>query len=495
VARLGGDEFVLVLLNGAQVAPSQAMLQQILATVSEPVQLAGREVAVNCSMGVSLYPTDGTDAQMLMRHADIAMYRAKEAGRNQVQFYESAMHARIVERAVIENELRGALARGEFFLQYQAKASVDSGEITGVEALIRWQHPTLGLVSPARFIGVAEETGLIVAIGRWVIRTACTQCKAWLDAGLPQLRVAVNVSARQFRDKGLVDDVVSALADTRLEAKCLELELTESTMMHDADAAVATVKRLKQAGVTLSIDDFGTGYSSLAYLKLFPIDYLKIDQSFVRDMLSAPTVAAIVRSVIALGHSLDFRVVAEGVETEAQLAYLRRYACDEAQGFHLSRPLDPEAFAELLAQDVPQAPPSSEQAPNGTLLLLDDEPNIVSSLTRLLRRDGYRILTANTAEEAFALLAINEVQVVISDQRMPTMNGTEFLSRVKKLYPGIVRIILSGYTELDTVLNAINRGEIYRFYTKPWDDQALRENVREAFRYYALIRGAAPEPA
>jgi diguanylate cyclase (GGDEF)-like protein/PAS domain S-box-containing protein len=495
VARLGGDEFVLVLLNGAQVAPSQAMLQQILATVSEPVQLAGREVAVNCSMGVSLYPTDGTDAQMLMRHADIAMYRAKEAGRNQVQFYESAMHARIVERAVIENELRGALARGEFFLQYQAKASVDSGEITGVEALIRWQHPTLGLVSPARFIGVAEETGLIVAIGRWVIRTACTQCKAWLDAGLPQLRVAVNVSARQFRDKGLVDDVVSALADTRLEAKCLELELTESTMMHDADAAVATVKRLKQAGVTLSIDDFGTGYSSLAYLKLFPIDYLKIDQSFVRDMLSAPTVAAIVRSVIALGHSLDFRVVAEGVETEAQLAYLRRYACDEAQGFHLSRPLDPEAFAELLAQDVPQAPPSSEQAPNGTLLLLDDEPNIVSSLTRLLRRDGYRILTANTAEEAFALLAINEVQVVISDQRMPTMNGTEFLSRVKKLYPGTVRIILSGYTELDTVLNAINRGEIYRFYTKPWDDQALRENVREAFRYYALIRGAAPEPA
>jgi len=187
-------------------------------------------------------------------------------------------------------------------------------------------------------------------------------------------------------------------------------------------------------------------------------------------------------------------VVAEGVETDAQLAYLRRYGCDEAQGFHLSRPLDPEAFAELLAQDGPAGAPPALAAPNGTLLLLDDEPNIVSSLTRLLRRDGYRILTASTAEEAFAQLAIHDVQVVISDQRMPAMNGTEFLSRVKKLYPGTVRIILSGYTELDTVLNAINRGEIYRFYTKPWDDQALRENVREAFRYHALIRGAAPEP-
>jgi diguanylate cyclase (GGDEF)-like protein/PAS domain S-box-containing protein len=495
VARLGGDEFVLVLLTGAQAAPSQAMLQEILATVSEPVRLAGREVAVSCSMGVSLYPTDGTDAQLLMRHADIAMYRAKEAGRNQVQFYEAAMHARVVERAEIESELRGALARGEFFLQYQPKARVDNGEITGVEALIRWRHPRLGLVSPARFIGVAEETGLIVAIGRWVIQTACAQCKAWLDADLPPVRVAVNVSARQFRDKSLLEDVVSALQATRLEPASLELELTESMMMHDADASVAMVERLKKVGVALSIDDFGTGYSSLAYLKLFPIDYLKIDQSFVREMLGAPAVAAIVRSVIALGHSLDFRVVAEGVETDAQLAYLRRYNCDEAQGYHLSRPLDPEALAELLAQGAAQAELPPAAAPNGTLLLLDDEPNIVSALVRLLRRDGYRILTANTAEEAFALLAINDVQVVISDQRMPAMNGTDFLSRVKKLYPGTVRIILSGYTELDTVLNAINRGEIYRFYTKPWDEQTLRENVREAFRYHALIRGTASEPA
>ncbi len=490
VARMGGDEFVLVLLDGHDAMPSQAMLRKILDSISAPVVLAGQEHTVSCSMGVALYPADGADPQLLMRYADIAMYRAKESGRNQVQFYEPAMHARIVERAAIENELRGALGRGEMFLVYQPKMNVASGEISGVEALLRWRHPTMGLVPPGRFIGVAEETGLIVALGRWVIHTACAQNKAWQDAGLPPLRVAVNVSARQFRDKGLADEVVEALRSTGLQAQYLELELTESMMMQNADEAVATVQRLKKVGVGLSIDDFGTGYSSLAYLKLFPIDYLKIDQSFVRDMLGDPTVAAIVRSVISLGHSLDFRIIAEGVETEGQLAYLQRYNCDEAQGFHLSQPLMPDAFAALLQQAQSRQPalrPAGHD--KGTLLLLDDEPNVLSSLMRLLRRDGYRILQAHNASEAFSLLATHEVQVVVSDQRMPEMSGTEFLSRVRKLYPGTVRIILSGYAELESVLNAINRGEIYRFYTKPWDDQALRDNIREAFRYHALMHG------
>jgi len=490
VARMGGDEFVLVLLDGQDATPSQAMLGKILDSIAAPVLLGGREHAVSCSMGVSLYPADSSEPQLLMRYADIAMYRAKENGRNQVQFYEPAMHARIVERAAIENELRGALARGEIFLVYQPKMNVASGEISGVEALLRWRHPTMGLIPPGRFIGVAEETGLIVALGRWVIRTACAQNKAWQDAGLPPLRVAVNVSARQFRDKGLAEEVVDALRSTGLQAQYLELELTESMMMQNADEAVATVQRLKKVGVGLSIDDFGTGYSSLAYLKLFPIDYLKIDQSFVRDMLGDPTVAAIVRSVISLGHSLDFRIIAEGVETEGQLAYLQRYNCDEAQGYHLSKPIMPEDFAALLRQAQSRQPAlRPAEKGRGTLLLLDDEPNVLSSLVRLLRRDGYQILTAHNAQEAFSLLATHEVQVVVSDQRMPDMNGTEFLSRVRKLYPATVRIILSGYAELESVLNAINRGEIYRFYTKPWDDQALRENIREAFRYHALMRG------
>ncbi|XLZ70986.1 EAL domain-containing protein [Massilia sp. SR12] len=496
VARMGGDEFVLILLDGHAATPSQTVLRKILDSVAEPLQLAGQEHMVSCSMGVALYPADSSDPQLLMRYADIAMYRAKEGGRNQVQFYEPAMHARIVERAAIENELRGALARNEMFLVYQPKMHVASGEISGVEALLRWRHPTLGLVAPGRFIGVAEETGLIVELGRWVIQTACAQNKAWQDAGLPPLRVAVNVSARQFRDKALADEVVAALRSTGLQAQYLELELTESMMMQDADEAVATVQRLKKVGVGLSIDDFGTGYSSLAYLKLFPIDFLKIDQSFVRDMLGEPTVAAIVRSVISLGHSLDFRIIAEGVETEGQLAYLQRYHCDEAQGYYLSKPILPEEFAALLAQGQARQPARQPGDPSrGTLLLLDDEPHVLSALVRLLRRDGYQILLAHTAQEAFSYLATHDVQVVVSDQRMPEMNGTEFLSRVRKLYPGTVRIILSGYAELESVLGAINRGEIYRFYTKPWDDQALRENIREAFRYHELMHAPNPETA
>jgi diguanylate cyclase (GGDEF)-like protein/PAS domain S-box-containing protein len=489
VARLGGDEFTLLLMETPDSPAAAGLLRRVLEAVAAPVMLGERQHTVTCSIGVSICPQDGADAQQLLRQADIAMYRAKEAGRNQVQFYETAMHARVTERTVIEAELRHALERGELTLHYQPKASLRSGAVQGMEALLRWGHPTLGSVSPARFIGVAEETGLIVPIGRWVVRTACAQNQAWQRAGLAPQRVAVNLSTRQFNDPGLVDEVIAALDDSGLKPQYLELELTESLMMHNVGAAVDVLARLKELGVALSIDDFGTGYSSLAYLRLFPVDYLKIDQSFVRDMLSDPKVAAIVRSIIGLAHSLDFKAVAEGVETEAQLAYLRRYQCDEMQGYFFSRPLPATDMADLLRQERSLPADTRGGGARRTLLLLDDEANILSALTRLLRRDGYTILCANTAEQAFALLAIHEVHVVVSDQRMPGMNGTEFLSRVKKLYPGTVRIILSGYTEFESVLSAINRGEIYRFYTKPWSDEAMRENIREAFQYHQLIHG------
>ncbi|MFS2007089.1 EAL domain-containing protein [Duganella sp. CT11-25] len=492
VARLGGDEFLL-LLPDAGDRPMAGLLQRVQDAVAAPVALGQQLFTVTCSIGVSVYPADGAEPQQLLKHADIAMYRAKEAGRNQVQFYESAMHARIAERAMIEAELRHALARQELSLAYQPKIDLRSGAVVGMEALLRWTHPAMGMVSPARFIGVAEETGLIVAIGRWVLRTACAQNAAWQADGLTPLRVAVNLSARQFRDPALAGEIRAALSDSGLDAQYLELELTESLMMHNVNDAVATVESLKQLDIALSIDDFGTGYSSLAYLKQFPVDYLKIDQSFVREMLTEPKVAAIVRSVIALGHSLGFKIIAEGVETEAQLAYLRRYQCDEMQGYYFSRPLAPDAFAGLLREERSLPPPASASEPQRTLLLLDDEPSILAALNRLFRADGYRVLRANTAAQAFDLLAMHQVHVVISDQRMPVMNGTEFLSRVKDLYPGTVRIILSGYTELDSVLNAINRGEVYRFYTKPWDDQTLRDNIREAFQYHQLIHGRAQE--
>jgi diguanylate cyclase (GGDEF)-like protein/PAS domain S-box-containing protein len=493
VARLGGDEFTLLLMEAPDTPVAAGLLRRVLEAVAVPVMLAGRAHTVTCSIGVSVCPQDGVDAQQLLRQADIAMYRAKEAGRNQVQFYESAMHARVNERTLIEAGLRQALERGELSLHYQPKVCLRTGAVRGMEALLRWQHPTLDMVSPLRFIGVAEETGLIVPIGRWVVRTACAQNRAWQLAGLAPQRVAVNLSTRQFQAPGLVDEIVAALADSGLKPQYLELELTESLMMHNVDAAVDVMTRLKKLGVALSIDDFGTGYSSLAYLRQFPVDYLKIDQSFVRDMLGDPDVAAIVRSIIGLAHSLNFKVVAEGVETEAQLAYLRRHQCDEMQGYLFSRPLPVTGMGELLRQE--RCLPVGEQggAAGQTLLLLDDEPNVLSALTRVLRREGYTILCANTAAEAFDLLAQHEVQVVVSDQRMPGMNGTEFLSRVKQMYPGTVRIILSGYTEVESVLSAINRGEIYRFYTKPWDDEALRENIRDAFKYHKLIHGQLSE--
>ena len=495
VARLGGDEFLLLLLDTPD-RPAAACLSHLLEAVAEPIDSGKHRFTVTCSIGVSVYPTDSGEPQQLLKHADIAMYRAKEAGRNQIQFYEAAMHARIAERAMIEAELRHALERGELSLHYQPKIDLRSGAMVGMEALLRWRHPVLGMVSPVRFIGVAEETGMIVAIGRWVLRSACAQNKAWQQAGLAPQRVAINLSARQFRDPGLGAEVAAALADCGLDPQYLELELTESLMMHNVDEAVALVAGLKQLGITLSIDDFGTGYSSLAYLKLFPVDYLKIDKSFVHEMLTEPKVAAIVRSVIALGQSLGFKIVAEGVETEAQLAYLQRHQCDEMQGYYFSKPLAPDDFAALLREERMLALPRREPSgPQPTLLLLDDEPNILAALTRLFRADGYRVLRAQTAEQAFDLLALNQVQVVVSDQRMPGMNGTEFLSRVKKLYPGTIRIILSGYTELESVLNAINNGEIYRFYTKPWDDNTLRDNIREAFQYHELIHSRPPRPA
>ncbi|KQV87194.1 diguanylate cyclase [Massilia sp. Root351] len=495
VARLGGDEFMLLLLGGSEVALPQGLLQNVLESVAAPVPLGETEVAITCSIGVSAFPADGDDGQLLLKHADIAMYRAKETGRNQAQFYEPAMQARVAERAAIEMELRYALPRQELRLYYQPKVSLETGALSGMEALLRWPHPRLGMVSPDRFIGVAEDTGQIVEIGRWVIRTACAQARAWQLAGQAPLRVAVNVSARQFRDPGLADDIVAALHDTGLAPQYLELELTESMMMHSISEVLATVTRLKGLGIALSIDDFGTGYSNLSSLKLLPLSQLKIDQSFVRDMLDQPNVSAIVRSVIALGHSLGFSIIAEGVETEAQLAYLRSCGCDEIQGYYFSRPLDTDAFTALLQSGRRLVLPGAPDPAQRTLLLLDDEPHVLTALKRMLRVDGYTILTAQSARDAFDLLALHPVQVIISDQRMPEMNGTEFLRRVKQLYPDTVRIILSGYAELETLISAINTGEIYRFFTKPWDEEGLRASLREAFRYQALMRGGAKDGA
>jgi len=365
VARLSGDEFVILLTEHDDETLQPEVVQRLMDAVAQPVMLGSKEFFVTCSIGVAVCPNDGAVADGLIEHADIAMYRAKELGRNNFQFYTPAMNAQALERVRIETALRGALERDEFVLHYQPQVDLQSGAVVGMEALLRWQHPELGMVAPDRFVPVAEETGLIVAIGAWVMRTACADNKRWQHLGLGMLRVAVNLSARQFGSPKLVADIAAVLADTGLAADYLEIELTESLFMSDVSEAVETLHAMKSLGVSLSIDDFGTGYSSLSYLSRFPIDVLKIDRSFVSDIGKEGGKhsgkdggdAPIVASIIALAHNLQLSVIAEGVETAEQLAYLRRHGCDEMQGYYFSRPLPADAFEQVLRQRtcLPQA--------------------------------------------------------------------------------------------------------------------------------------------
>jgi EAL domain-containing protein (putative c-di-GMP-specific phosphodiesterase class I) len=301
---------------------------------------------------MSVYPADGEDSETLIRNADTAMYHAKENGRDNFQFFKTEMNLRAVERQTIESSLRRALERNEFLLHYQPKVNLETGEITGVEALIRWQHPERGLLLPAQFVTISEDCGLILRIGRWVLREACRQARAWQDAGLPSMRIAVNVSPIEFRDRGFVEGVRTILSETGLDARYLELELTEGVLMENAESTDSVLQELKAMGIQLAVDDFGTGYSSLSYLQQFPIDVLKIDQSFVQKITSNPEDSTIVRAIINMGKNLKHIVVAEGIETQEQMAYLQTQSCAEGQGYFFSRPLAPIQFALLLLRGI-----------------------------------------------------------------------------------------------------------------------------------------------
>jgi diguanylate cyclase (GGDEF)-like protein/PAS domain S-box-containing protein len=335
--RTGGDEFVLILTGSADERQAATVVNTVMQAIAEPLTLKGQALTVTCSAGVAAFPADGSDPETLIKHAEIAMYRAKELGRNIKQFYRPAMNERAFERLSLESALRNALAHDELELYYQPQVELASGRVIGVEALVRWRHPQFGMVRPDRFIALAEETGLIVPIGAWVLCTACEQNKAWQCAGLGHLRMAVNLSARQFADPDLMGVVADVLEKTGLDPLCLEIELTESFVMASVDLGIRTMHELKALGVKLSIDDFGTGYSSLSYLKRFPVDVLKIDQSFVRDIAASRDDAAMVGAIISLAHDLRMQVIAEGVETEEQLDYLRLRGCDEVQGHYFSR--------------------------------------------------------------------------------------------------------------------------------------------------------------
>jgi diguanylate cyclase (GGDEF)-like protein/PAS domain S-box-containing protein len=353
VSRQGGDEFVVLLSEMEQAEDAAISALRILQAVAEAHTIDHHDLHVTASIGLSVFPDDGKDSETLIKNADTAMYQAKENGRQSYQFFRPAMTVRAVERQSIEENLRRALERREFTLLYQPKIRLRTGEITGAEALLRWTHPVRGSVSPAQFIPVAEDCGLILPIGQWVLREACKQARAWLDAGLPLGTMAVNISSMEFRDDNFLQSVFAILSETGLDPRSLELELTESVLMKRAESAASVLKTLRARGVQIAVDDFGTGYSSLSYLRKFSIDALKIDQSFVRQITSAPDDSTIVTAVISMGRSMKLRVVAEGVETREELSFLQTHQCDEAQGFYFSRPVLPLQFAMLLKSGIP----------------------------------------------------------------------------------------------------------------------------------------------
>ncbi|MGQ0656071.1 MAG: EAL domain-containing protein [Betaproteobacteria bacterium] len=482
VARFGGDEFGMILLGLAQPGDAGLVAQKINALLARPFELDGHTAFVSASIGITLYPDDATGAEALSMNADAAMYRAKENGRNGYQFFTPEMNERARQRMELEAALRKALERGELRLHFQPKVDLASGAICGLEALLRWAHPERGLVSPAEFVPVLEETGLILQAGEWVIREACRQIREWQRAGVKVPPVAVNLSARQFQQANLEQLIGEALRQSGVEPALLKLEITESFLMNDPEGAERTLRRLKQTGVKLSVDDFGTGYSSLAYLRRFPLDELKIDRAFIRDVVANPDDAAITLAVISLAHSLNLRVVAEGVETEAQLNLLALHSCDEIQGYHFSKPLPPPALEAMLREGRRLARSQDWASSRPAVLVLDDSEQDLEIVRHALRSEQFEVLTATTVDQAFRLLAARPVGLVVSDQRMPGMDGAQFLAKLRKLYPKALRIAITGSLDPEALAEAVNEAGVHKFLSKRWDSERLRAEVREAYQ-------------
>jgi diguanylate cyclase (GGDEF)-like protein/PAS domain S-box-containing protein len=496
VGRLGGDEFALILM--LDKGPQDAILvaEKVREVLRTPFMLKGYEGSLTASVGIAVYPDDALDPDTLIKYADTAMHRAKRAGRDNYRFFTQQMNVEVRDRRNLEIALRRAIEQGEFVLYYQPKVQIKSGRVVGLEALLRWNRPGHGPVLPQEFIPILEETGLIVQVGSWIIASACKQIGLWMQSGIGPMQIAVNVSSRQFTEGEIDQDVIKALQASGIDADLLELELTESSLMDNTLRTMTILQSLKQHGVHISIDDFGTGYSSLAYLCRFPIDKLKIDITFIRDITTNPDDAALALAIIRMAHSLKLEVVAEGVETEAQLAYLRRHCCDQIQGYYFSAPLALPELEKMLRDGrcLPQLQETLEAGMPQTVLLVADDAQLTASLQRLLRQDGYQILCARSAAEGFDLLARHPVQVVLCEQRMPGMEGTLFLGRVKDLYTDTFRIILGAQTDMSSIMDAVNSGAIDRFYTKPWSNRVLHDNIRAAFRRYRLMHGLPIDP-
>ena len=489
IARFSADSFIVIAEGLERPEAAQQIASSICRRISsEPFEADGQIVALTTRIGISVYPDDGSDVCTVLLHAELAMQQGRELGRNSICFFKPDLNLALVQRIQLEDELRKALENNEFVLFYQPKADLSTGRITSVEALIRWMHPERGLVSPGEFIPVAEESGLMEPITSWVLDTACHHAQVWHTQYGQPITVAVNISARQFRGTYLVTAVHESLVKSGLPACHLELEVTESTLMHDLDQAVPILSDLKQQGILVTLDDFGTGYSSLSYLKRFPVDKLKLDYSFVRDITSDIDSASIARAVISMAHSLKLTVVAEGVETESQLEYLRRQGYDEIQGYYVSRPVPADEFITLLAQGVPAGGLRTQEGSELRILLVDDEQNILNALSRMLHLRGYDVLCADNARHALELLGQYDVALMLTDNRMPDMGGIELCRLVRELHPKTVRVMLTGYSDLGDTILAINEGSVFKFVTKPWEEKELGEIVAEALQYHRFLK-------
>lgn len=487
VAHLGGSEFALLLTPSHQYRPETTLqrAQDVLAALQAPHRIGSHEVFPLCVVGIANFPDDGRSAAQLLECAQTA--RLGTGSNSGIAFFQPQANAQAMRELRLEAALRNAVAQGELSLQYQPQVDLSTGVITGAEALLRWTNAEFGVVPAAELIAVAERSALIGPIGAWVLREACQQAMAWRRSGLPALRVSVNLSAAQLLldgpQGGVADSIQAALREAGADADCLGIELPESTLLTNVQRTTALLRQIRSLGVQIAVDDFGTGMSSMSSLRSVPIDVVKVDRSFVHDVTTAPAEVSVTRAIITMAHSLHIRVLAMGVESESQAGLLVANGCDAIQGYWFSPPLPAAGFEALLREGrrLPERFTTRPQRKR-TLLLVDDEENILSSLRRLFRRDGYHILTASSAAEGLQRLVEGSVDVILSDQRMPGMTGVEFLRRAKDLYPETVRMVLSGFTELQSIIDAVNEGAIYKFLTKPWDDGLLRSHVSEAFR-------------
>ncbi|MET1077657.1 MAG: EAL domain-containing protein [Pseudomonas sp.] len=488
VARLGGDEFIILLVGGEALAEQVGQLERIKQAIAAPMILDGQEYSVSCSIGFCCFPSDGRDADTLLRNADTAMYQAKHQGRNRLCAFMPAMNEQVQKRLSLERDIRHALNNQEFTVVYQPQLDLHNGRLCGFEALVRWRRKGI-MVQPNDFIPLAEETGWIVAIDFYVLDAVCRQLLLWHDVYSQDLAVAVNFSAISLATADFVERVLATMKHYDITPRWLKIELTETILMTNAEDALSKMQALSALGVCFSIDDFGTGYSSLGYLKRFPFSQLKIDRSFITDVITEPDSASLTRSMISIGHNLGIRVIAEGVEQAEQLSFLRTAGCDELQGYYYSPPLPPEACLQFLQQGAALTLP--ENIIDGSeryLLIIDDEPAILSALQRELRLESYRILTATRTEEAFRLLATHPVDVVLTDMRQVDMDGLECLRRIKSIYPEVIRTVLSGSGDLGKLLQAVSDGTVFRFIGKPWEPDALRGQLRDAFGQRELHR-------